>query len=188
MTKLQFLFALRDRLAGLPQNDIEERLRFYSEMIEDRMEEGLSEEEAVAAVGSVDEIASQITAEIPSTTKKTAKRHLKTWEIILLILGAPLWVSLLIAVFSIVLSVYISAWAVIVSLWSAFVSVAACALGGVVGGVVLVIGKHSLPGIALIGAGALCAGISIFLFVGCKMATKGLISLTKHIFKWREAK
>ena len=75
MTKLQFLFALRDKLAGLPQSDIEERLRFYSEMIEDRMEEGLSEEEAVAAVGTVDEIASQATADIPPVKKAAAKRH-----------------------------------------------------------------------------------------------------------------
>ena len=65
MTKLQFLLALHDKLAGLPRNEVEERLNFYSEMIEDRMEDGLSEEEAVAAVGSIDEIAEQITADIP---------------------------------------------------------------------------------------------------------------------------
>ena len=53
MTKLQFLLALHDKLAGLPQNEVEERLNFYSEMIEDRMEEGLSEEEAVLAAGDV---------------------------------------------------------------------------------------------------------------------------------------
>ena len=48
MTKQAFLAALGERLVGLPQKDIEERLTFYSEMIDDRMEEGLSEEEAVA--------------------------------------------------------------------------------------------------------------------------------------------
>ena len=87
MTKLQFLFALRDRLTDLPKSDLEERLHFYSEMIEDRMEEGLSEEEAVTAVGSVDEIAGQIASEIPSPKKVSAKRHWKTWEIVLLALG-----------------------------------------------------------------------------------------------------
>lgn len=39
MTKLQFLMALHEKLSGLPRE--EERLSFYSEMIEDRMEEGL---------------------------------------------------------------------------------------------------------------------------------------------------
>ena len=59
MRKQEFLAKLRKGLSGLPQDDIEERLIFYSEMIEDRKEEGLSEEEAVAAIGSVDEIVAQ---------------------------------------------------------------------------------------------------------------------------------
>ena len=65
MTKFKFLATLQDRLAGLPREEVDERLRFYCEMIEDRMEEGLSEEEAVAAVGSVDEIVSQIAESFP---------------------------------------------------------------------------------------------------------------------------
>lgn len=47
MNKQEFLVKLRKGLSGLPKEDIEERLTFYSEMIDDRMEEGLSEEEAV---------------------------------------------------------------------------------------------------------------------------------------------
>ena len=46
MSKQEFLEQLRRGLPGLPREDIEERLKFYSEMLEDRMEEGLSEEEA----------------------------------------------------------------------------------------------------------------------------------------------
>ena len=65
MTKIKFLLSLHDKLSGLPQDEVEERLNFYSEMIEDRIEEGFSEEDAVAAVGSVDEIAEQIVAQIP---------------------------------------------------------------------------------------------------------------------------
>lgn len=188
MTKLQFLFALRDRLAGLPQNDIEERLRFYSEMIEDRMEEGLSEEDAVAAVGSVDQIAAQSSADIPAPKQVTAKRRFKAWEIVLLVLGAPIWLSLLIAVGAVALSLYVSVWAVVISLWAVFASVAACAFGGVVGGGILMIGKYPAQGFALIGAGIVCAGLSILFFFGCKYITKGLVFLTKGIFKRRAAK
>ena len=94
MTKLQFLLALHDKLAGLPRNEVEERLNFYSEMIEDRMEDGLSEEEAVAAVGSIDEIAAQITADIPLIKivkeKVKPKRKRNAWEITLLAVGSPL--------------------------------------------------------------------------------------------------
>lgn len=41
MSKQEFLAELRKALSGLPQGDIEDRLTFYSEMIDDRMEEGL---------------------------------------------------------------------------------------------------------------------------------------------------
>ena len=43
MTKLQFLLTLNEKLADRPRQEVEERLRFYSEMIEDRMVDGLSE-------------------------------------------------------------------------------------------------------------------------------------------------
>ena len=42
MTKNEFLEQLRRGLSGLPMEDIDERLNFYSEMIDDRIEEGLS--------------------------------------------------------------------------------------------------------------------------------------------------
>ena len=48
MRKEEFLSQLESGLYGLPQADIDERLSFYAEMIDDRMEEGLGEEEAVA--------------------------------------------------------------------------------------------------------------------------------------------
>ena len=65
MNKQEFLAGLQKGLSGLPQEDVEERLTFYGEMLDDRMEEGLSEEEAVAAAGSVEEIVGQVVADIP---------------------------------------------------------------------------------------------------------------------------
>ena len=183
MTKLQFLLSLHNKLSGLPQNEIEERLNFYSEMIEDRIEEGVSEEEAVAQIGTVDEIAEQIIADIPLTKiakeKIKPKRRIKAWEIVLLFLGAPLWLSILIAIFAVIFSLYVSLWAVIISLWASFVAIIGGAFGGIMGGIVLSIYKNALTGVALIAAGLVCAGISIFFFFGCKAVTKGIIFLTK---------
>ena len=47
MNKKEFLDELRVGLAGLPESDLEERLNFYEEMIDDRIDEGLTEEEAI---------------------------------------------------------------------------------------------------------------------------------------------
>ena len=93
MNKEEFIAELKDGLSGLPQNDIDERVLFYTEMIDDRMEEGMSEEEAISGIGSVEEIVSQIISEVPLTkiVKKriTPDRALRTWEIVLIVLGSP---------------------------------------------------------------------------------------------------
>ena len=185
MTKIDFLAELQKGFGGLPQEDIEERLTFYSEMIDDRIEEGLSEEEAVSAVGAVDEIVTQVVAETPlakiAKERIKSKRRLSAGEIVLLVLGSPIWLSLGIAAFAVILSLYISLWAVIISLWAVFVSLAACSIAGVLACVVFTVGGTGASGIAMLAAGIVCAGLSIFMFYGCKAAPKGTLLLTKKM-------
>ena len=108
MTKIEFILALKERLGGLPNGEILDRLTFYTEMIEDRIEDGLTEEEAVADIGSVDEIAAQITSEISlfklAKEKIKPKRKLKGWEIALIALGSPIWVALIVSAFAVIIS------------------------------------------------------------------------------------
>ena len=185
MSKQEFLAQLRRGLSGLPQDDIEERLEFYSEMIDDRMEEGISEEDAVRDIGDVDGIVAQIVADTPLIKivkdKMKTKRKISAWEIVLLAVGSPIWLSLLFAAFAVILSVYLALWSVIISFWAVFVSVAGCAFGGIAGGGVMALYGRAFEGIALIGAGIFCSGVAIFLFFGCKWATKGILWLTKKI-------
>ena len=185
MSKQEFLEYLRKGLSGLPQEDIEERLTFYGEMIDDRIEEGLTEEDAVSRIGTVDTIISQIKADIPITKlvreKITPKKHLKAWEIVLLVLGSPIWLSLLIAAFAIILAAYIVVWSVVITLWSIEASFVACSLGGIISAVIFAFQGNELTGLAMLGAGIICAGLSIFMFYGCKAATKGILLLTKKM-------
>ena len=83
MNKQDFLAALEEGLAGLPRDEIDGRLAFYGEMIDDRVEDGLSEEEAVEGIGPVKDVVAQITSEIPLTKlvreRVRGKRALKGW-------------------------------------------------------------------------------------------------------------
>ena len=185
MTKLNFILSLNERLSGLPREDLEERLSFYSEMIDDRMEEGLSEAEAVAAAGSVDEIAEQILSEISfaklAKERIKPKRSLHAWEILLLVLGSPIWLALGIAAFAVILSVYAVIWALIATLWAVFGALAGGGVGFIAGGVLFsVLGKW-IAGLAVIGGGLVCAGLSVFSFFGALSATKGAVKLTGKI-------
>ena len=64
MNKEEYLDAIRGRISAMPADDINRFMDYYSEMIDDRMEDGLSEDEAVADMGSPDAAVEQILEEI----------------------------------------------------------------------------------------------------------------------------
>lgn len=188
MNKQEFLGKLKINLSGLPEKEVQDSLSFYSEMIDDRMEEGLSEADAIRDIASAEEIAKQIIEETPLIkivkNKIKPKRKMQAWETVLLILGAPLWLSLLIAAFAVILSVYVSVWAVIIAFWSVFASFTACFISGVLACVIFTVGGNGASGLAVLAAGIVCAGLSIFTFYGCKATTKGTLILTKKTVTW----
>ena len=184
MNKSDFLSELRRGLGCLPEEDIEKSVDFYAEMIDDKMEEGLTEEEAVAEAGSVDEISAQIIAEIPLTRLVKArvkpKRALKAWEIVLIAAGSPVWLSLLVAAAVTVVSVYASLWAVIVSLYAVVLSFGAGGLAGIVGAAACpFLSNGSAAAVMSLGAGLICAGLAVLSYLGCFEITKGMIVLTE---------
>lgn len=185
MNKQEFLAELRKELHGLPQNDIEERLTFYNEMIDDRMEECLTEDAAVSEIGTVNEVVSQIVTETPLSKivkeKVRPKRTLRVWEIILLALGSPIWLSLLIAALAVIFAVYVTAWSVIVALWASELALAVSSIGSILSAVIFAFQVNGIVAIAVLGAGIAFAGLSIFLFFGCKETTKGILFLTKKM-------
>ena len=201
MNKQEFLTQLQNGLSALTESDTQERLNFYSEMIDDRMEEGLSEQEAVAQIGDVNEIIASILDEIPQRTpeqmpakieqpaqqkeapKKKSKKGMEPWQIVMLILGAPLWVPLLIAAFSVVIALIAVLWSVVATLWGAlFVTLAACGIALTLTGLGCMIAGEWLVGAVVLGTGLACAGLAIFAFYGCIYATKGAAWLTKVTF------
>lgn len=71
MNKQEYLGQLRAALACLPEDEIAESVAFYEEMIDDRMADGLAEEEAVASLDDPKAAARTIIADVsmsPATT------------------------------------------------------------------------------------------------------------------------
>ena len=186
MNKREFLDALKNALVGLPQDDIQKSLDFYSEMIDDRIEDGIVEKDAVAAIGDPTKIAKEILADVPLTKlvkqKIKPKRRMSALEIVLLVLGSPIWISLLIALVAVVLAIYVSLWSVVVSLWACEAAFCGSALGGAIASVCLFASDGNIPAASVMVAAALVlVGISILFFFVCRVSTKGMILLTKKI-------
>ncbi len=185
MTKHEFLSELRQRLSGLPREDIEKSVEYYSEIIDDQIEDGIPEEQAVEAMGSAAKIANQILMDtpLPKLVKAKAKPHraLKAGEIALLILGAPLWLCLLFAGAVTVFAVYVTLWAVIASLYITVLALGLSAVAGGIGFVGLMIRHDFVAAVLCLGAGLMLAGIMILFFFGCGLITKGVVLGSKKV-------
>lgn len=177
MTKKEFTSRLRAKLSGLPRRDVEERIGFYTEFIEDRIEEGLTEEAAVAELGSIDEVTAQIVKEVPFINivkeRIRSKGRLTWWQITLIALGSPIWISLIAAAFAVFVSLAAALWSVVISFWAVVFSLAVCGIGGTVLGIVLIFTANAFTGFTVIAASLVAAGLSIPAFFGCKALTKG---------------
>ncbi len=80
MTKLEFLETIRKGISTLSTEDINKSIRYYSEMIDDRIEDGMIEEEAVAAMGNPEDVIAEIlseTASVPVVVTEDAKKENK---------------------------------------------------------------------------------------------------------------
>ena len=183
MTKQEFTLQLSNGLNGLSEEDTRKSVDYYSEMIDDRMEDGMSEEEAVAALGSIEDIRSRILEDVPITRivkeKITPKRDFRVGEIILLILGSPVWLPLLLAFILVCLALYLTFWVIIMSLYVVDLSVMIAGFASFVVGFI----QMPIPMTALFffGSGIALIGLAILLFFGFNQVTKGLWFISKKI-------
>lgn len=187
MNKTEFMTELSQRLSGLNNEDIKKSLAYYNEIIEDCKEDGMSEEEAVASLGDIDEIATQIVMDTPITKlvkeKVKGTRTLRTWEIILIVLGSPIWLSLGIAFFAVVFSLYISIWSIVFSLFVTVFALFVSVFAFLIAAVWLLFKAAFVQSAIFFGVALVIAGVTILMYLGTYYTAKGIVILTKNIFK-----
>ena len=153
MKKARFLKQLRRAMRNYPSDTVSRTLDYYDEMINDRIEEGLSEEQAVSAMESIDKIVSAI----PDDTAGQSAKQRKGRQTALLILGFPIWFPLLIAGFAVMLALFAVILALILSLAAVMLALAVSSAATLMAGILTLINGNAAQGLILIG-GALCAG------------------------------
>ncbi len=175
MNKVEFLALLHQQLKCLTRAELERTIDYYSEIIDDRIEAGESEEYAVLSVGSVEEIVAQVLTE--RKTKKTIAKNKQ--QLVISIAGAPLWIPLAIAALAIILSLYITAWSIVASVAIVEASFLIAAPFGVIWGIIGAFSGSAVLGILFIG-GCLClAGIALISLFPTITLMKHSVKLTK---------
>lgn len=164
MTEREFLTNLRSQLSGLPDDQIEEALAFYAEAVADRMDDGMTEREAVDALGDPGSAAESILRGLPLVPRTIARTRGRGTLLlgVLAIIGSPIWLSLGVAFLAIVAAGYIVLWSLALCAW-----IVTAALFGIVP----LLGVLSLDGLIIgnlpyavvsIGFALLAAGIALF--------------------------
>jgi len=183
MNKKEFLDKLSHRLNGLPKDDIDDRVSFYEEMINDRIDEGKTEDEAINEIGNIDDIVNQIVSETPLTKiikeKTKPKKKKSGLQLLFLILGFPLWFPLFIVGLILIFVFYLLVWILVITTYSIELSLVLGGIGGIIGYVILALSGNNE--IAYLGLGLGCIGIAIFFIFPCLGSTKITLKLTKKI-------
>lgn len=185
MNKMEFLNILLMKLEGLPQDDVEQTLEFYEEIISDKVEEGLTEEEAVAQLGPISDIVSQVMSEIslPKIVRERLrpKRELHIWERVLIILGAPVWFPILMAFFAVFLSLYLVVWAIVISLYAINISLWISGLVGIFGLFFYANIGSGAAATFVFGVGLASIGLAILVSIISAITIKWLLNFTKDL-------
>lgn len=180
MTRQEFLGRLGELLACLPADQVREAQEFYAEAIADRMEDGMSEAEAVAAMGTPGAAAEAVLDELPAVPRAIVKTRRRSSALLwaLAIVGSPLWVVLALAFAAVTFMVYVCIWALAFCVWlvaAAFLGVGVVELVFAVSGVAI---GHAPYVLASAGAGLGFVGAALLVGAGAWAVSKQIARLS----------
>lgn len=189
MTRTDFLDELKNLIKDYPVEETEKPIEYYNEMIDDRIEDGMSEEDAVKSLGDVKDIAKEIEIEMPMKTivkkkvKEKKEENIPIWVILLLVLGFPVWAPLLLALGIGAFSLYIALWSVVLALWAVDAALFVSVIAGLLAIGITMVKGSMLSAIIYFGATLVLIGLALLGLIGCFYASKGLAALFAAIFK-----
>lgn len=185
MTKNEFTKVLKGRINHLPKAERKKILQYYYEMISERMEDGMTEEEAINALGNIDELLSEYT---PVTKEERRGMKLRPWHVIMLIIGAPLWIPLVAAMLCLVLVFYIIIWALVVVAYAVFAALAVSGFSCIAGAFFVLFSGGAPYFFGFMGLGAVLSGFAILWLLVCNLFAKAMAKVTaktsKGIFRF----
>lgn len=175
---------------GLSQQEFADRLSVVRQTVS-KWEKGLSapDSDMLLKISDILEISvSELLEEQTPSAEAvpTEKKSGRALPLTLIIIGSPIWAALGIAAFAVFFSLYVVLWSLVVSVWAIFGALVGSGVGGVLGGIIIAATSNPLAGTALLGAGFLLLGISIFTFFGSVAATRGAVwlsTLPSKLFK-----
>lgn len=127
MSKTQFFNELRISLKNFREEEVKKIIAFYDELIEEKKENGITEDDAIASFGDIKNIVNTVSADlVMERTEDKKPRTMSNFFIILGICASPIllpigiafftvFISIVIVFFALVFSFAVSAFAILIS-------------------------------------------------------------------------
>lgn len=116
-------------------SEVADALEYYAEAIDDRIEQGFSERQALEEIGSPAQACDAVAETVPVAKRvvaaATATRERKALIGVLLLVSAVFWVPLAFGLLGAAAGVYATIWAAVLVVWTGIGSLLACGLGAV---------------------------------------------------------
>ena len=189
MNKTEFLRELEKELKKINKKEYKNYISYYDELIEDYKEDGNSEDEAIEKIGNPKDIANNNIEELNNSAINSMTTSLKVVSIILIILGSPLWGTLVLCVLCLILSLFILIGCAYLLIWCIPFMTAALGVASSFGGIISVVlsvfaiqdGIHIF--LFQLGAGLLITGIGVLVSLFTLWISKKFINITKRFTK-----
>lgn len=180
MTKSIFIHTLKGLLAPLNSEERDKFISYYDEIIEDYKESGETEEAVINRIGTPQSIAEHILSEQESTNTTTPAIGTKVFNIVLLVLGFPLWGSILLSAILLLLSAIIVIWCIPFTTGCCSFAFFFAALYSIIGSPFMMADVLSV-GIVQLGVGIVSIGVSILLGLVTLKLSNTFIQVTKKL-------
>lgn len=114
------------------------------------------------------------------TEHEQAARPLKRfrWHVLLNILGAPIWLPLLLVGAAVVLIIYLCIWVVALALWCIPLALGASALACLGGFALALMQGQPAAGVLLFAAAMICTGLAMLFAFPCRWLCAAIVKLT----------
>lgn len=189
MKKHEFLKKLNRLLKHLSRSERKKILSYYDDMIEDYMERGYWEEEAVRKIETPDAIVEKIKLDsLKDYEIMEEPKRISGGYAICLILFSPIWCTMLLLIGYLLLCI-------IFSFWSGILMIATFTILFMLAGGISIIGLPVVMTQDGIGVGIVQLGVGIFMIGISGLAipftinsTKNALDISKRIIKWYKNK
>ncbi|MDO4778845.1 MAG: DUF1700 domain-containing protein [Tissierellia bacterium] len=185
MGKKEFLNSIIKKMSDFPKTEVDKAIEYYSEIIDDKKESGMTEQAAIESLGPIDEIIEELYLNSPMKTliKKRLfpDKSLSIWKNILIIFGSIISLPI---IFTVALTIYLIFAVLILMIYIINFSFIVTSIGVLISSIRMAFLSYYTQAIILFGMLLILIGVTILLLIFTFKISKKVSKFNSKYFRW----